>query len=124
MRSTAVFFMACSLSWAARSLQLGAGVSGVVVLPETAPFMRNDQANASMQFEFRLNGISAPGGNRVVWQTSGQNFFCSVSNTSDLTCTDWFDTMDDNNSGVSIAGRTDIVVRVVRDISRLQFWTE
>src|SRR4051794_17106943 len=124
MRSITCFIFACSLSWAAQSLQLGSGVTASTFFPDSAPFTRADQANASMQFEFRLHDITTPTGNRTIWQTNGQTFFCWVTSASDLICTNWFDSLDDNSSSVSLAGRTDVIVRVVRDIQKMQFWVE
>lgn len=114
---------AAATAWGAQSLQL-TSTSGSVTLPGSSPFARADQVNADFYYEFRVHTITTPGSNKDFWQTSGQTFFCTLMADGRLNCTDWFDTLDDNNSFVQTSGLTDYVVRMVRKASTHQFWIE
>lgn len=112
---------------ASQSLILANGLTGSVSLPNAAPFRFSDQRNQSFRFQFRVHNWSPGGGaygSRTLWSTAGASFWCAIDADSSLHCTDWWDTLDDGNATVSVAGRNDFVVTVQRDMSAMLFYVQ
>lgn len=129
-----LFFVLCSAVWALpQSLQLGGGVSGTATFPNAAPYRRADLLNAVLVWEFRLHGngqgtpISIPGSQQDVLFGGNTTLWVLIGADGTLTATNYFDApqpVDDLNSSVNISGRTDIIVRIVRDGVLNLFWIE
>lgn len=113
-----------SVSYSTQSLVLAGGLTATATIPDAAPY---DTLNAqSFRFQFRVHDWSPGSGgvysNTVFHDTNASNFFCSIDSSSFLVCADAWDSLSgDYFWSISIAGRTDFIVTVVRDVEAMKF---
>ena len=123
LRLLAVLLFAVS-AWASQSLNIGGSVSGSAGFPDTAPFRRTDQLNASQTWEWRMHNFTVPSSNyQRVW-TMSDMMWAAMMSDGKLTCINYLDSVSDNSSSVYVGDRSDIVARCVRDLTNNRYWIE
>lgn len=116
-----------SLAQGGQSLQLTAGAVSSYTLPEVSPYTLSIQAAQSFKFQFRVHNWAPVDGSyseHTLFTTHGDAFWCGIDSSSNLNCVDWWDSLDDSNASVNVAGRSDFVVTVERDLAVKTFYAQ